>query len=450
MNHQIGPLRAAEFFAGIGVVRAALERSGWRIVFANDIERFKHTIYAANFDDRDFHLGDVRDICGDDIPDIELASASFPCTDLSLAGGQHGLDGERSSMFWEFTRILYEMGERRPITVLLENVPSFVTSKGGADLEAAIRCLNRLGYACHITIGDARHFVPQSRQRLFVIGSRAVLQHEELPGFGKAQPPDQPGSLRRFVANHPKLRLRILNFNAPTKSTQTLADVVECIPSDDIRWWDDERLGHFTDSLSPRQAARLQAMRAFGSVAWATAYRRTRNRRAIWEIRDDQISGCLRTARGGSSRQALVEAGGGTVRVRWMTAREYARLQGAPDFVIPEEVSENQALSGFGDAVTLPVVEWLSDHYLTPQLKRSTVTPETPQYVKRSPLPLTCPDNRDTPAIRLEPALDQPIACDIALPLRVPVGRVRGRSLRALAIMSVPETPVNEHDEPVS
>jgi hypothetical protein len=133
-----------------------------------------------------------------------------------------------------------------------------------------------------------------------------------------------------------------------------------------------------------------------------------------------------------------------------MTAREYARLQGAPDFVIPEEVSEHQALSGFGDAVTLPVVEWLSEHYLTPLVKRSTVTPETLQHVTRSPLPLTCPDNRDAPAIRAEPALGQQITFDSALPLRVPVGCVRGRSLGAIATMSVPETPMNEHDEPVS
>lgn len=49
-----------------------------------------------------------------------------------------------------------------------------------------------------------------------------------------------------------------------------------------------------------------------------------------------------------------------------MTAREYARLQGAPNFAIPATVSENQALSGFGDAVAVPVVAWLSEHYLTP------------------------------------------------------------------------------------
>ena len=362
-------LRAAEFFAGIGLVRSALERTGWRVVFANDIEPSKHAFYSANFDVSDFVLGDVREIEGRDIPDIDLATASFPCTDLSLAGERRGLDGEQSGMFWEFARVLEEMGSRRPGAVLLENVPSFVTSKGGSDFAAAIARLNELGYDCHITIGDARHFVPQSRQRLFVLGTRlGALPRPQsaLPGFDVASPSRQPKALRRFVADHPELRADLFDLDAPQLPEQTLADIVERISATDDRWWEAERLGRFVDSLAPLQAARLSAMQRTPSVGWATAYRRTRHGKATWEIRDDRISGCLRTARGGSSRQALVEAGCGGVRVRWMTAREYARLQGAPDFVIPPTVTENQALSGFGDAVAVPVVAWLSEQYLTP------------------------------------------------------------------------------------
>lgn len=365
------PLRAAEFFAGIGLVRAALERSGWCVVFANDIEPFKHAMYSANFDARDFVLGDVRDVQGCDIPDIELATASFPCTDLSLAGGRRGLNGDGSGMLWEFTRVLDEMGERRPVAVLLENVPAFATSKGGADLTAAIERLNDLGYACDLMVGDARHFVPQSRQRLFVVGSRAAAKPRTtrqvtFPGFEESHPSQQPSWLWRFVESHPELRTRVLDLDPPPRHRRTLAGVVEHLPAGDARWWDNERTARFEGSLSPRQAARLDGMRKGHALVWATAFRRTREGRAVWEIRADQISGCLRTARGGSSKQALVEAGRGEVRVRWMTAREYARLQGAADFAIPDTVSENQALSGFGDAVAVPVVAWLVDHYLTP------------------------------------------------------------------------------------
>ena len=84
------------------------------------------------------------------------------------------------------------------------------------------------------------------------------------------------------------------------------------------------------------------------------------------EIRNDDIAGCLRTARGGSSRQAVVEAGRGAARVRWMTPREYARLQGAPEGFDFSPVSEAQALYGFGDAVCVPLIRWLADHALVP------------------------------------------------------------------------------------
>lgn len=369
---QVEALRAAEFFAGIGLVRAALERADWQVVFANDIEPFKHAMYQANFDASDFVLGDVRGVRGRQIPDIDLATASFPCTDLSLAGMRRGLDGEQSGMLWEFTRVIGEMGRRKPAFLLLENVPAFATSKGGADLAAAIERLNDLGYDCAITMGDARHFVPQSRQRLFIIGSRVGLGdlgepvQGRLPGLETETTQGRLVGLSRFVASHPDLRVRVFDLALPCTDQPTLTRIVERLRPGDSRWWDSERTARFVDSLSPRQAARLDVMRASRSLQWATAYRRTRHGHSTWEIRDDRISGCLRTARGGSSRQALVEAGRGVVRVRWMTSREYAGLQGAPEFVIPETVTENQALSGFGDAVALPVVEWLVTRYLTP------------------------------------------------------------------------------------
>jgi len=77
----------------------------------------------------------------------------------------------------------------------------------------------------------------------------------------------------------------------------------------------------------------------------------------------------LRTASGGSSKQAVVTLGNNEVRIRWMTPREYAALMGAEEFSL-DGVKENQAYSGFGDAVCAPVVEWLATHYLVPLLAR--------------------------------------------------------------------------------
>ena len=358
-------LRTAEFFAGIGLVRLALERAGFAVAFANDIEPAKRDLYAANFDAADFHCGDIREIAGQAIPDVDLATASFPCTDLSLAGKRAGLRGEESSMFWEFARVLEEMGHRRPRAVLLENVPSFATSHGGEDLRAALERLNALGYWCDLFVADARLFVPQSRARVFIVGSQ-----EPLSGPSDWSPHLlRPRWISAFVHRHPELRLHALPLRRPTDAdVGTLADLVERLSARHPRWWDEGRVERFAASLAPVQADRLALLRSSPRLAWATAYRRTRRGSAVWEIRPDAISGCLRTARGGSSKQALVEAGRGALRVRWMTPREYARLQGAPDYRL-NAVTENQALFGLGDAVCVPLVAWIAREYLLPLLR---------------------------------------------------------------------------------
>ena len=357
--------RAAEFFAGAGLVRSALEAVGGEVVFANDIEPFKHALYAANFDARDFVLGDVRDVTGHSVPSVDLATSSFPCTDLSLAGNQAGLLGEHSSMFWEFARVLREMGRRRPRAVLLENVPSFITSKGGRDLADAIAELNALGYVCDLLLVDARKFVPQSRPRLFIVGSRdrhpaAVNPKNSLLPFAD---PLRPARIMRFIAEHPELKFQIMPLEPPVERPSDLTEIVERFPANHEVWWSPERVDAFTRSLSPIQGDRLHELYAGSRLSWATAYRRTRRGHAVWEIRGDGISGCLRTARGGSSKQAIVEAGRGQLRVRWMVPVEYARLQGAPDFQV-DAVSSNQALFALGDAVCVPAVQWILDRYV--------------------------------------------------------------------------------------
>ena len=356
------PLRAAEFFAGVGLVRCGLEQAGVEVVWANDIEPTKLAVYAANFDASHYRLDDVRNIEGGDIPSVDLAAASFPCVDLSLAGNRRGLSGEQSGLFYEFTRILGEMRPRMPPVVLVENVASFVSSHRGEDLRAAVSNLNSLGYVCDLLILDARSFTPQSRPRLFMIGTLGRVA----PESRRATDPCRPAPVAKFMQANHDLLLQQLPLPAPPRTGHGLASVVERLNRSDRRWWDDERLGSFVQSLSPRQSQRLDRLRDGPRLAWRTAYRRTRLGRAVWEIRNDDIAGCLRTARGGSSRQAVVEAGRSAARVRWMTPQEYARLQGAPEGFDFSPVSEAQALYGFGDAVCVPLIRWLADHALIP------------------------------------------------------------------------------------
>jgi DNA (cytosine-5)-methyltransferase 1 len=163
----------AEFFAGIGLMRMGLEQEGWTAAFANDIDRDKFKMYSAHFGECNSHflLDDIHNLKPNQIPTVTMATASFPCNDLSLAGMRKGLGGKQSSAYWGFVRILDEMGSRRPPIVLLENVTGFLTSHGGRDFQAALLALNRIGYETDAFIIDASRFVPQSRVRLFVVGA---------------------------------------------------------------------------------------------------------------------------------------------------------------------------------------------------------------------------------------------------------------------------------------
>lgn len=359
--------KALEFFAGIGLARIGLESAGFRVAWANDYEPDKKAMYDAHFRDGVDHtyaLGDIGAVTADTLPaDAALAWASSPCTDLSLAGGRAGLAGVQSGTFWHFIRLMRDLGESKPPVVVLENVTGLATSHGGDDLTAAIRAFNDLGYSVDVLALDARRFLPQSRPRLFLVGAQNPPQ--DAPNPNSELRPDW----LQWVYGDASLRThRAALPSPPLPRTSGLGDVMEQLPVEDERWWDAERTAKFVASLSPMQLARITALRRTPGVKYRTAYRRTRAGVAVWEVRADDVSGCLRTARGGSSKQAVVRLGNKRIQVRWMTPREYANLMGAPGYNL-DGARDNQALFGFGDAVAVPAVSWLAENYLIPLVK---------------------------------------------------------------------------------
>lgn len=354
----------AEFFAGVGLARMGLEKSGFDVTWANDIEPFKFEMYKQQFPDADlnneFLLSDIADVTGDDLPKVDLAWASFPCTDLSLAGTRTGLAGKSSSTFFEFTRVLDEMGADRPGVVAVENVPALASSHGGEDLAAAVRELNRLGYSVDILALDARRWVPQSRSRIFLVGSMDVP--EDAGDSGSELRPDW---LQAVYGDETLITHRAKLPEPPAPLTAGLNKYIEVIEPSDPRWWAHDRVENFLNSLSDVQTQRLTSLMQASRYTYRTAYRRTRKGVPVWEIRPDDISGCLRTARGGSSKQAVVKAGHDSVQIRWMTPVEYARLMGAGDYNI-RGLRDSQVFFGFGDAVCVDAVAWLSENYLMP------------------------------------------------------------------------------------
>ncbi len=235
-------IRVAEFFAGIGLVRLGLEQHGFKTVFANDIDPEKLEMYSANFPTESFHLGDIHKLIAADIPDCDIVTASFPCTDLSIAGEMNGIHSGESSAFWGLVQLLHDMKQRRPRVVLLENVPGFLMSHEGKDFKSAAVALNRLGYVVDAFFLDAARFVPQSRMRLFVVGRLGLPS--EYP-FGLAPSCIRPTSLVDFITAHPSIHWNIRPLPEPPATNSSLASVIEDLPDIHPSWWNDARRDYF-------------------------------------------------------------------------------------------------------------------------------------------------------------------------------------------------------------
>ena len=359
------PLLFAEFFAGIGLVRAGLGPL-WRCEYSNDIDPSKARMYRAMFPGdppEHLHLCDVwdTDSVAARVGSPFLAAASFPCTDLSLAGMQRGLGGKGSGTFWAFALVLRRMLSegRAPRILMLENVHGLATGNGGRDLRAACSELSSLGYALDAFALDARHFVPQSRPRLFVVGA--------LGWEGEAAPEGRPAALKlralsEVMESMPNVRWMGLRAPAPPELPCRVESVLD--PDDGANWWPE---GQVTAHLAKMDRIHLDRLAGPAAIT-ACGFRRTRRGAARLEVRTDGLAGCLRTPRGGSGRQVIVRSEGGEVRMRWMTSTEYARLQGARH--CGPVVSERQALFGYGDAVCVPAISWLDREVLSPLAER--------------------------------------------------------------------------------
>ncbi|HAK8205216.1 TPA: DNA cytosine methyltransferase [Salmonella enterica] len=353
---------ALEFFAGIGLARAGMEQAGLKTVWANDYDLNKKLMYEGHWKSHELLLADIHTLRSEDLPSADVAWASSPCTDLSLAGKRAGLRGGReSSAFFGFTDLIAGMNERKPEVIVLENVIGLASSHNREDLRAAVKEFNALGYTVDAITLDARRFVPQSRPRLFLVGVKSPIDGGE---HDTCLRPDWLSWLHK----DPEIRTFMMPLpKAPDLLSNGLTLEIESMPDTDPRWWTTEKVARFTDSMTPVQRERLERFISAPGLTARTAYRRTRNGTPVWEMRSEDISGCLRTARGGSSKQAVVVMGKGNIKIRWMTGLEYARLMGAGWYTL-KNLRDSQIQYGFGDAVAVPVVGWVAKHMIVPHL----------------------------------------------------------------------------------
>lgn len=364
-------LATAEYFAGIGLFRMGLEAAGWHVVYANDWSAERAQMYRGFFGE-EYKVEDIFAVAPENVPEATLATCSFPCIDLSLAGNLKGINAKHSGAFWGFHELLKKQGSHAPPIVLLENVSGWLYSNDGADFYATAKSLNELGYVCDVFMLNARSFVPQSRPRLFMIGVKEnsdACDFQYLASRSKRLMPDRLKNLMQASSN---IRWVCLDIPEPPpyRNEGFSDEIVENLPSDSPRWWDKEKVDKHIEMMSAPHLSLVRELARQEKERFRTFFRRRRTAGQRAEVRSDDIAGCLRTAVGGSGKQFLVAAGNGIIRMRTLTAREYARLQGVPDSFPIMANSERQSLSAFGDAVCVPVVTWIAKEVLLPLLKR--------------------------------------------------------------------------------
>lgn len=365
------PFSFYEFFAGAGLLRLALEPS-WTCLWANDIDPRKGAVYSANFGAHHLELGDVATVAAAFLPEgADMAWASFPCQDLSLAGWRRGMSAERSGTFWAFWRILrdlYDQGDRPPL-VAIENVTGLLHCE---DFTGMCEALASIGLQFGALVIDARHFLPQSRPRVFLV---AVDERLDCGAFLQQGPENSPWFPKSVLEAHAKLPAplreawRWWTLPVPHPSDLVADDLIEDNPTG-VEWHPKEETNRLLGLMSSVNREKVQEARTSGRRRVGFLYKRTRDGLQRAEIRFDGVAGCLRTPQGGSSRQTVLVVNGDDVRSRLLSPREAARLMGVPDsFQLP--VSYNDGYRAMGDAVAVPAVRWLSEHLLLPLAKAS-------------------------------------------------------------------------------
>jgi DNA (cytosine-5)-methyltransferase 1 len=365
-----------EFFAGGGMARAGLG-PGWTCLFANDIDEKKACTYIANWSDKGLKIDDVARLTTKDLPAAaDLAWASFPCQDLSLAGSGAGLNGERSGTFWSFWRLIQKLRKegRAPALVVLENVCGALASHGGKDFAAIGAAIASGGYRFGAVVMDAVHFVPQSRPRLFIV---CVRDARRISDRLVAAQPDAVWQPAHLTKAYEKLTARSKKswvwwrLPAPPRRKAVFSDVIEDEPQG-VSWHTAEETRYLLSLMSPINRKKVEQAKKMGVRMVGGIYKRTRvdeegERVQRAEVRFDDVAGCLRTPVGGSSRQSIIIVEGKTVRSRLLSPREAARLMGLQDtYKLPPNYNEAYHISG--DGVAVPVVRFLAENILQPLL----------------------------------------------------------------------------------
>jgi DNA (cytosine-5)-methyltransferase 1 len=246
-----------------------------------------------------------------------------------------------------------------------ENVVGLLSRNSGRDMISVLRAMSDLGYRVGALEIDAARFLPQSRPRLFVVAVREDVSIAEISERGPSGI-FHTNRIQRLYGSLPaRLRRNWVwwRHSPPEDRTMTFSNLVDHDP--DNRWLSELEVDKLLSMMSLPSEQRVQLARTSGTLEIGLLYKRGRpdadgRVRQRAEIRFDGLAGCLRTPRGGSSRQTVVFVQGNQTRARLLSIREAARLMGLNEtYKMPKRY--NHAYQVAGDGVAVPIVKYLDD-----------------------------------------------------------------------------------------
>lgn len=343
--------RFIDLFAGIGGLRLGFEAIGGRCVFTCERDRFSQQTYRANFPDEHEIAGDIAAVLPEHVPEHDVLLAGFPCQPFSIAGVSkknalkrpHGFACDaQGTLFFRLAEIIRD---HRPAAFLLENVKNLVNHDRGRTFQVIRHVLTEeLGYHIDWRVIDAKPWVPQHRERIFIVGFRDPTEFS----FDNFDLPDPLSGPRLHTVLHPEDGTEAPE---PPYTGANIASVSD-------KYVLTEKLWQYLQDYAAKHRAKGNGF-GFGLVG------------------PDDVARTLSARYYKDGSEILVEREGG--RPRRLTPRECARLMGfdTPERTFRIPVSDTQAYRQFGNAVVVPAVETVARHML-PHLQQALAREETP------------------------------------------------------------------------
>jgi len=353
-------MKVASLFSGVGGFDLAFERAGADIIWQSENDLYASQVLARHWPFVP-NLGDINDIIYPPFPGPDLLVGGFPCQDYSKAGRGAGLAGDRGALWWQYHRLIAEC---KPTWVVGENVDTLLTSNGGRDFETIIGSVTDLGYGVVWATLDSQHFgVPQRRRRIFFVGHSGGEPRPEVLAlseglFGDPRPSRTPGE---DIAG--ALTTRLGTSGADTADAEAGWLMPEVLGTLRERDWrgppidiEEPSLVVVNSAQTPIVSDQLQPLDQNSRASQAIAF--VENQRN--EVRElgDQL-GALQSSPGQKQQPYLAEVTG----VRRITPLEAERAQGFPDDWTAG-CSNMQRYRQMGNAVTVPVAEWIATRIL--------------------------------------------------------------------------------------